>query len=145
MFGLALIYGFLAAAAALLLQVFGLVFLDTSFVMSLSVILLLSAATVEEAARLVFFLQLAKHHPTATSYIHAFFFGLGFIAAEFSLLALSATGLPAYPILIRLALIHLLGTFFVYIGIRLRDDYPFAPLIGLIIAILSHTLYNHSL
>lgn len=145
MFGLALIYGFLAAAAALLIQIAVLFVSGLSFVASPSVLLLLGAAALEEVSRLVFLLQLAKHHPKATSLIHALFFGIGFIIAELSLLALTPTDLPAPALVSRMILVHLLGTFLIYAGLRFKNPYPLAPLVAVIIATLLHTLYNHSL
>ncbi|MFA9262029.1 MAG: hypothetical protein ACEQSB_01570 [Undibacterium sp.] len=145
MYGLALIYGFLAAAAALLVQITASFFFGLSLTSSPSVILLVGAATLEEGARLIFLLQLAKRHPQATSFIHALFFGFGFIAAELSLLALSPTDLPEIKLVVRMALIHLLGTLLVYSGLRFRESLFFAPLAGLLSAILFHTLYNSSL
>lgn len=145
MFGLALIYGFLAATAALLVQVVALFVFDFSFTSSPSLGLFLAAAALEEGSRLVFLLQLAKHHPNATSLIHAFLFGIGFVVAEIALLALAPTDRPEIFLIARTALIHLLGTFIIYIGLRSKKTYPLAPLIAVILAILAHTLYNHSL
>lgn len=145
MFGLALIYGFLAAAAALLIQISGLFVFDLSFAASPSVLLLLGAAALEEGSRLVFLIQLAKHHPKATSLIHAFLFGIGFIIAELSLLALTPTDLPGPTLISRMILVHLLGTFLIYAGLRFRSPSPLAPLVAVIITTLLHTLYNHSL
>ncbi len=145
MYGLALIYGFLAAAAALLVQVVATFFLDFSITTSPSVMILLGAAALEEGARLIFLLQLAKRSPQATSFIHAFFFALGFIVAELSLLALSLSDLPEAKLIARMALVHLFGTALIYGGLRFRESFTFAPLIGLLAAILSHTLYNSSL
>ncbi|MFZ1626438.1 MAG: hypothetical protein WAT81_01370 [Candidatus Moraniibacteriota bacterium] len=145
MYGLALIYGFLAAAAALFAQIVALFFFDFSLTPSPSLTLLLGAATLEEGARLIFLLQLAKRHPQATSFIHALFFAFGFIAAELSLLALSPTDLPEIRLIVRMTLVHFLGNLLIYSGLRFRESFGFAPLIGLLGAILTHTLYNASL
>lgn len=145
MYGLAFIYGFLAAAAALLVQVVATFFFDFSLSTSPSVMILIGAATLEEGARLVFLLQLAKRYPQATALIHAFLFAFGFIAAELSLLALSISDLPEVWLIVRMALVHILGTLLIYGGLRFRESFTLAPFIGLLTAILAHTLYNNSL
>ena len=145
MFGLALIYGFLAAAAALFVQVIFLYFTGATTLDSPSLLILLVAAMLEEGARLIFLLQLAKHHPNATSYIHALFFGIGFVIAELSLLALSPTDFPETILALQMVLVHLVGTAIIYCGIRFRNTFPFAPLAALAMAILFHTLYNVSI
>jgi|GEM_PF-5215451 len=145
MYGLALIHGFFAAAAAVLVQVIFLFFADSSFDVPPSVFLLLGAATLEEGSRLIFLIQLAKNSPRTTSFLHVLLFGLGFIAVEFSLLILSPSDLPGIGLIAQTALIHLFGTIALYTGLRFRKDFFFAPYFALLTAILFHTLYNASL
>jgi hypothetical protein len=141
---LALIFGFFAATAALLAQVFFSLFLTAPLTNAPSLILLVGAATLEEGAKLAFLVQLGKRTTSAITSLHALFFGLGFVAVEVTLVTLTATTLNI-PSLGAMAGIHLLGTLIIYGGLRLRESYRLSPLIGLITAILMHTLYNSSL
>lgn len=145
MYGLALIYGFLAATAALLAQVVLLFFIGMSLTLTPSLMLLIGAATLEESFRLLFLIQLAKVHPRATTVLHALGYWLGFVIAELSLLALTPTDLPEPLLIVKMALVHLVGTLALYCGLRYRREYPLAPLAALLFALLFHTLYNASL
>ena len=120
-------------------------FTGNTFSITPSVALLLGAAIVEESARLIFLIQLAKQHPRATSIFHAIFFALGFIVAELSLLALSPADLPDFSLVAKMALVHLLGTAILYMGLRYQKNAPLSPYVALFLAVLFHTLYNASL
>ena len=142
---LALIFGFFAATAALLAQVFFSLFLTAPLTNAPSLILLVGAATLEEGAKLAFLLQLGKRSPDTLSWLHASLFGLGFVLAEIALVTLSSSALSEPTSLGAMAGIHLLGTLIIYSGLRLQESYSLSPLVGLLGAILVHTLYNSSL
>jgi hypothetical protein len=72
---LALIFGFFAATAALLAQVFFSLFLTAPLTNAPSLILLVGAATLEEGAKLAFLVQLGKRTTSAITSLHALFFG----------------------------------------------------------------------
>ncbi|MFZ1654217.1 MAG: PrsW family glutamic-type intramembrane protease [Candidatus Moraniibacteriota bacterium] len=142
---LALIFGFFAATAALLAQVFFSLFLTGPAASAPSLIWLISAATLEEGAKLAFLLQLGKRSTNAISPIQAILFGLGFIVVEIALVTMTATASTDFLALGAMAGIHLLGTLIIYASLRLRENYPLSPLFSLIAAVLIHTLYNSSL
>lgn len=145
MSGLAIIFGFFSATAALLAQVFLSMFVTTTPIGSPSLLILIGAATLEEGAKLVFLLQLGKRSPDTLSWLHASLFGLGFVSAEIALVMLSSSA-PSEPTSLgAMAGIHLLGTLIIYSGLRLQESYSLSPLVCLIGAILVHVLYNSSL
>lgn len=143
--GLALIFGFLAASAALLFQVLASLFVSAPLAGSHSLILLIGAATIEEGAKLLFLIQLGRRTPGMITFVHVFLFGIGFVAAEIALLVLSAKDLPGFLSLVSIAAVQIAGTLIIYGGLRLKDNLPQSWLFGLIGAILLHTLYNSSL
>lgn len=145
MTGLTFIFGLLAAAAALLLQVFVSLFIAAPFVSSPPLLLLMGAATIEEGAKLVFLLQLQKRTPTPVSLRDALIFGIGFVVAEITLITLSATGRSELLSLAAIAAIQIAGTLIVYASLRLRKDFLLSPVFGLLAAVLLHSLYNSSL
>lgn len=143
--GLALIFGFLAASAALLLQVLASIFVSTPLTSPPSLLLLIGAATIEEGMKLVFLTQLGRRSTEAITFLHASLFGLGFIVAEIALVTLSAKSLPALTVLGSIAAVQIIGTLTIYSSLRLKENFSLAWLFGLIAAILIHTLYNSSL
>jgi RsiW-degrading membrane proteinase PrsW (M82 family) len=145
MYGLALIFGFLAASAALLFQVLVSIFISTPLIGAPSLPLLLGAAAIEEGAKLLFLVQLGRRSPETISLLHALVFGIGFVAAEIALLALSAKDLPELATLGSIAGVQIIGTLAIYGGLRLKENLPQSWLFGLLAAILLHTLYNSSL
>ncbi len=142
---LAIIFGFFAATAALLAQVFFSIFVTTSLAGPHSLFILIGAAALEEGAKLAFLVQLGKRTTSAITWLHVLLFGLGFVFVEITLATLTATTSPNFPSLGVMAGIHLLTTLIIYTGLRLREHYPLSPLFGLIAAVLVHTLYNSSL
>lgn len=145
MHGLALIFGFLAASAALLLQVFASIFISAPLTGTPSLLILIGAATIEEGMKLLFLIQLGRRSIETIAFPHAFVFGIGFVIAEITLLAFSAKSLPALTALGSIAAIQMMGTLAIYGGLRLKESLPFSWLFGLLAAILLHTLYNSSL
>lgn len=144
--GLALIFGFFAACAALVVQIFFSLLLSAPLMNSPSLALLIGAAGIEESAKLVFLIQLGRRSAQPVTLFTAFLFGIGFVAAELSLLAFSAVATPLTTLaLVMIAAIHIFGAFLLYAGLRFRESFPLAPLIALLSAILMHTLYNSSL
>ena len=145
MLGLALIFGFLAASAALLAQVLLSIFITTPLTGAPSLTLLIGAATLEEGAKLIFLLQLGKRSFAPITFLSALVFGVGFVSAEIALLALSTPSLPDFFAYGSIILVQIAGTLIIYSGLRLRESFAFAPLFALLTAILIHTLYNSSL
>jgi uncharacterized membrane protein YhfC len=145
MFILALTFGFLAAAAALLAQVFLSTLVDISFTGSPTLFVLIMAATLEESAKFAFLIQLNRRLGNPLTLLHALFFGLGFIAAEFSLVLLSSATPFELSSIGAMVGIHLLSIFVIFTGFRLQETYRLNPLAGLGIAILLHALYNSTL
>ncbi len=145
MTGIAIIFGFLAASAALLAQVFISLIFNVSLTDSPSLVVLICAAAIEEGAKFSFFVQLRKRSPKGVSTPHALFFGAGFVSAEMALLFASATALPGILTLGTIAVLHIASTLILYSGFCLRESFRFSPLVALLGAILLHTLYNVSL
>lgn len=143
--GLALIFGFLAASAALLFQVLVSIFVPTPLISTPSLPLLIGAAAIEEGAKLLFLIQLGRRSIETITFPHALIFGIGFVAAEIALLTLSAKDLPGPLSLVSIAAVQIVGTLIIYGGLRLKEGLPMSWLFGLIGAILLHTLYNSSL
>lgn len=142
---LALIFGFLAAAAALLAQVFLSTLVDVSFTNSPTLIVLIMAATLEEGAKFAFLVQLNRRVGNPLTFFHALSFGLGFIAVELTLVLLSSATSFELPSIGAMVGIHLLATLVIFTGFRLQATYRLNPLAGLGMAILLHTLYNSTL
>ena len=145
MFGLAIIFGFLAAAAALLVQVLLSLFVSAPLTGVPSLALLIGAATIEEGAKLAFLFQFGRRTSMPIPFLSALLFSLGFVGAEMTLLTLSNSALPAFSLLGAIVLVHIIGTIIIYASLRFREDFAFSPLFGLLTAILIHTLYNSSL
>lgn len=145
MTGLALIFGFLAASAALLLQVLVSIFVSAPLIGTPSLPLLIGAAAIEEGMKLIFLIQLGRRSIGTISFPHILLFGIGFVIAEIALLGFSAKSLPAVAILGSIAAVQLIGTLAIYGGLRLKERFPQSWLFGLLTAILLHTLYNSSL
>lgn len=142
---LALIFGFLAASGALLLQVLVSIFIPFAPTGTAPIPVIIGAAAIEEGAKLVFLIQLGRRSIETISTSHAILFGIGFVIAEIALLSLSAHTLPALPVLGSIVGIQLMGTLIIYTALRLKESLPFGWLFGLLTAILLHTLYNSSL
>lgn len=145
MTGLALIFGFLAASAALLFQVLASIFISTPLTGTPPLLLLIGAATIEEAMKLIFLVQLGRRSIELITLPHAIIFGVGFVIAEIALVALTAKSLPALPVLGSIAAVQMIGTLAIYGSLRLKETLPQSWLFGLLAAILLHTLYNSSL
>lgn len=145
MTSLALIFGFLAASAALLFQVLASIFISTPLTGTPPLLLLIGAATIEEGMKLVFLIQLARRSIETITLPHVLIFGIGFVIAEIALVALSAKGLPELTVLGSIAAVQMIGTLVIYGGLRLKETLPQSWLFGLLAAILLHTLYNSSL
>lgn len=143
--GLALIFGFLAASAALLVQVGLSVFITSPLSAAPSITTLLGAAAIEEGAKLLFLVQLGKRFLAPITFFSALIFGIGFVSAEIALLMLSASSEADFSALAAIILVQLAGTLVIYAGLRLREDFVLSPLLALLAAILAHTLYNSSL
>lgn len=143
--GLALIFGFLAASAALLLQVLASIFISTPLIGTPSLLLLIGAAAIEEGMKLIFLIQLGRRSIEIITFPHALIFGIGFVIAEIALVTLSAKSLPALATLGSIAAVQMIGTIVIYGGLRLKESLPQSWLFGLLAAILLHTLYNSSL
>ncbi len=143
--GLAIIFGFFAASAALLFQVLASIFISTPLIGTPSLPFLIGAAVIEEGAKLLFLVQLGRRSPEPIGFFHAFIFGIGFVAAEITLLALSAKDVPGLATLGSIAGIQIIGTLAIYGGLRLKESLPQSWLFGLLAAVLLHTLYNSSL
>ncbi len=142
---LAFIFGFLAASAALLLQVLASIFISTPLIGTPSLLLLIGAAAIEEGMKLIFLIQLGRRSIEIITFPHALIFGIGFVIAEIALVALSAKSLPALATLGSIAAVQMIGTIVIYSGLRLKESLPQSWLFGLLAAILLHTLYNSSL
>lgn len=145
MSGLALIFGFLAATAALLVQVLASIFIAAPLTSAPTLTLLIGAALIEEGAKLVFLFQLERREGTPITPLPAVLFGTGFIAAEIALLTLSAAALPGFGAFGAIIVVHMVGTLAIAAGLRFRGNFPLSPLFALLAAILIHTLYNSSL
>lgn len=145
MLGLALIFGFLAASAALLFQVFVSLFVPTPLIGTPSTLLFIGAAAIEEGMKLLFLIQLGRRSIEAVTFPHAFIFGAGFVIAEIALLVFSAKNLPGLTVLGSITAVQITGTLIIYSGLRLKESLPQSWLFGLLAAILLHTLYNSSL
>lgn len=143
--GLALIFGFLAASAALLLQVLASIFISTPLTSTPSLLILIGAASIEEGMKLIFLIQMGRRSVGTIAFPHAFIFGIGFVVAEFTLLAFSVKSLPTLTVLASIASVHIIGTLVIYGGLRLKESFPLGWVFGLLTAILLHTLYNSSL
>lgn len=145
MSGFAIIFGFFAATAALLIQVVASVFIQAPLIGAPSLVLLVGAAAIEEGAKLLFLVQLGRRSALSVTPLHTLLFGIGFVIAEITLLALSAKTLPALATLGSIAAVQIIGTFIIYGGLRFKESLPLGWLFGLLAAILLHTLYNSSL
>ncbi len=141
--GLALSFGFLAASAALLAQVFLAVFFTDLLTAPLSLIPLIGAAVVEEGARLAFLIQLERRLGEPLSLLSVLLFGIGFVIVEGTLLALSAP-FPGLQVLGMVAGVHILGTLIIAGGLRFRTQIPYSLSLSFLSALLIHTLYNTS-
>lgn len=145
MAGLAIIFGFSAASAALLAQVLASLLLSVPLVSTPSLPLLIGAATIEEGSKLIFLIQFGRRSNKIISLLHALFFGIGFVTAEVTLLALSAQEIPDFSIAGPIVIIQVIGTLLVYGGLLLEENTSLGWLLGLLPAIVLHTLYNASL
>ena len=143
--GFAIIFGFLAATAALLVQVFFSFFVTSPLMGTLALPLIIGAATIEESMKLLFLIQLGKRSTGVVSLFHAFLFGIGFVAVEAGLLIFSTALFPGLMTLGTIIGIQLIGTFIIYGGLRFREQGALSPVIALLAAILVHVLYNASL
>jgi hypothetical protein len=142
--GLALIFGFLAASAALLAQVFVSFLFTLPLTDSPSLLFLIGAAAIEESMKFAFLIQLGKRSAEGSSPLQALLFGAGFVAAEMALIFSSTAAFPGFMSLGAIALVHLISTLILYGGFRLRESFSFSPLAGLLGATLLHVLYNAS-
>lgn len=145
MSGLAIIFGFFAATAALLIQVMASIFIETPMIGTQSIPFLIGAAAIEESMKLLFLVQLGRRSALSITPLHVLLFGIGFVATEIALLALSTKTFPALTIFGSIAAVQIIGTFVIYGGLRLKESLPLGWLFGLVAAILLHTLYNSSL
>lgn len=110
-----LIYGFLAAAAALLLEVMAGSFTSSLSAVTPSVAFVLIAAFIEEGSKFVFFRQFARRFHKELEFPNGFLlgllFGLGFSLVEFGLIFSGFKAWALFPVLSIVAL-HLLTSLF---------------------------------
>lgn len=147
MFSLALLYGFLAGCAGLLLQaVLLIMFGDEQTLLSPGVLFIIGAASVEEIMKLAFLLQYAKRITGDLRWVHVFIFGLGFAATEIVLaFFLGANSLPTQDHWLALLLnagLHILTTLILALGIRFLGFRRILWLALLSAVILIHSGYN---
>lgn len=140
-FVLALIYGFLAAAAALLLET-----LSGSFIPSFRLISFLLPALLEEGSKWIVFRQLRIHLEKSLVPSSPFFlgllFGLGFSSIEVGLI-LWNTHLPPLFSLGGIVLVHIITSlFFAYYLFRLAPRTLFHTLFLIGLMTLFHASYN---
>lgn len=136
-------YGFLAACAGLLLQILLLSLFGTETTLtSPSLIFLLSAASIEELAKLLFLVQaLRRFGSQALNLAQLILFGLGFATLELGFVFFqSPHSLPSLPLLGLNAFLHI-GTS-VILGMALGRLAKPLVLIVLIGVTLLHGLYN---
>lgn len=140
--GLSLIFGFLAASAALLLQVFVSIFVATPLATTTSLPILAGAAAIEESAKLIFLIRLGRWSENSITFAQATLFGTGFAATEIALSLLSS---PHVSDIAAIVGIHLFGALAIYSGLQCQKRFSMGPAAGLLIAISVHVLYNSSL
>lgn len=137
---IAFIYGFLAAAAALFLEVF----FEYTFSLPLppiSIPLFFLAASIEEGAKFLFLLQLGRRFPGAFSLGRALAFGLGFAAVELFLVSTRMSIMTPTP-LFGIVVVHVSTVLFLFLGIRSYGSWSLAPWLALASVTVLHTTYN---
>lgn len=139
------LYGFLAGCAGLLAQIMLLVFTDESFdVLNPSLLLIVIAAFLEEAVKLLFLFQAIRRFTLpALTYPHLIIFGVGFALLEFAFaFFMHPTDLPPLPLLALNALFHLATVMFLGWGLRTFALSRTNLGLLLLVATLFHTVYN---
>jgi hypothetical protein len=145
---LAFFYGLAAAAAALLVEVFGLSLLGMAASPVLPALTLGMAAFAEEAMKLIFLLQLGRRSTQPVGVPAATALGSGFAAIELGLFVFGRGPLlgggPAIAIA-SITLVHIACALLLYAGLRFREDWRLAPFVALLSAVALHSAYNLSL
>lgn len=135
-------YGFLAGCAGLLLQTLLVVLWGENTPLQDSNLLWLTlAVAIEELMKLGFLLQASRRFPGQISWIAGSLFGLGFAAVEFGLALTSGQSL-SLPLLGANALLHVGTTSLFVWGLRHFGFPSFQLLLGSLIAIVTHLVYN---